>query len=95
VAQSSLHRSPRAQQASMPVIGWLSSGSPGPSAPQVIVFRQSLAEAGYVEDHNVAIEYRFAEGQNDRLPAMAADRDFCRRFCRATSKSRDRKSACA
>jgi putative ABC transport system substrate-binding protein len=63
----------RAQQASMPVIGWLSSGSPGPSAPQVIVFRQSLAEAGYVEGRNVAIEYRWAEGQYDRLPALAAE----------------------
>jgi putative ABC transport system substrate-binding protein len=63
----------RAQQASMPVIGWLGSGSPGPSAPSVTVFRQGLAEAGYVEGRNVAIEYRWAEGQYDRLPALAAE----------------------
>jgi putative ABC transport system substrate-binding protein len=63
----------RAQQGSMPVIGWLGSGSPGPSAPGVTVFRQGLAEAGYFEGHNVAIEYRWAEGQYDRLPALAAE----------------------
>ena len=62
-----------AQQAAMPVIGWLGSGSPGPSAPAMIVFRQGLAEAGYVEGRNVAIEYRWAEGQYDRLPALAAE----------------------
>ena len=62
-----------AQQAAMPVIGWLGSGSPGPSASAVIVFRQGLAEAGYVEGRNVAIEYRWAEGQYDRLPALAAE----------------------
>src|SRR5436190_15816998 len=63
----------RAQQAAMPVIGWLNSGSPDPIAHLMPVFRQSLAEAGYIEGRNVAIEYRWAEGQYDRMPAMAAE----------------------
>jgi ABC transporter substrate binding protein len=62
-----------AQQAAMPVIGYLHAGSPGPNAPYVAVFRQSLAEAGYVERRNVAIEYRWAEGQYVQLPAMATE----------------------
>ena len=62
----------RAQQA-MPVVGYLHAGSPGPNAPYVAVFRQSLGEAGYVGGRNVAIEYRWAEGQYDQLPAMAAE----------------------
>src|SRR5439155_17688478 len=62
-----------AQQPAMPVIGFLGAGSPGPFAPQVAVFRQGLAEAGYVEGRNVTIEYRWAEGQYNRLPAMAAE----------------------
>jgi putative ABC transport system substrate-binding protein len=62
-----------AQQPAMPVIGLLHAGSPGPLAPSVTVFRQSLAEAGYVEGRNVAIEYHWAEGQYDLLPAMAAE----------------------
>jgi putative ABC transport system substrate-binding protein len=61
----------------MPVIGYLSAGSLGSIGSQLTVFRQSLAEAGYVEGHNVAIDYRFAEGQYDRLPAMAEE--FVRR----------------
>jgi putative tryptophan/tyrosine transport system substrate-binding protein len=63
----------RAQQPPIPVIGWLSSISPGVSEPNLAAFRKALAEAGYVEHQNVGIEYRWAEGSYDRLPAMAAD----------------------
>jgi len=63
----------RAQQKAMPVVGWLSSTSPGPFAYQVAAFLQGLSETGYVEGENVAIEYRWAEFRCDRLPALAAD----------------------
>src|SRR5213594_1353523 len=66
-------RSLRAQQKRVPVIGYLSVSSPGPSAPFVAAFRQGLSEAGYVEGQNLAIEYRWAEGHYDRRPALAAD----------------------
>jgi putative tryptophan/tyrosine transport system substrate-binding protein len=63
----------RAQQPVLPVIGFLNSASPAPFARMVTAFRQGLSEAGYVEGRNAAIEFRWAEGQYDRMPAMAAE----------------------
>ena len=62
-----------AQQKPMPVIGYLSSTSPGSNAPWVEAFRQGLQENGYVDGQNLAIEYRWAASRYDRLPALPAD----------------------
>ena len=62
-----------AQQKAVPVIGFLGPTFPGPAAPFVAAFQQGLSETGFVEGQNVTIEYRWAEGRDDRLPALAAD----------------------
>jgi putative ABC transport system substrate-binding protein len=66
-------RALRAQQKATPVIGYLHYASPGPNAPNVAAFHQGLSEIGYVEGQTVTIEYRWAEGRYDRLPALAID----------------------
>ena len=63
----------RAQQAAMPVIGFLDSRSADVVSERLRAFRQGLKETGYVEGENVTIVYRFAENQNDRVPELAAD----------------------
>jgi len=63
----------RAQQRAIPVIGILASVSPVPYAPFIAAIKEGLRQAGYVEGRNVAIEYRWAEGQYDRLPQLASE----------------------
>ena len=63
----------RAQQPAMPLVGVMNPGSPGPLRQQMAAFRDGLKEAGFVEGQNVTVDYRFAEGQSDRLPGLAAD----------------------
>jgi putative ABC transport system substrate-binding protein len=64
---------PRVAQAQQPVIGWLGPESREAEDIRVVPFRQGLKDGGYVEGQNLAIEYRFADGQYDRLPALIAD----------------------
>ena len=63
----------RAQQPAMPVIGYLTSRGPDDATALLAAFRQGLKDKGFVEGQNVAIQYRFGENQNKRLPALAAD----------------------
>ena len=63
----------RAQQPTMPVVGWLSTRAPGEGAYLLAAFRQGLKEAGYVEGQNVTLEFRWGEGHYERMPAYAAE----------------------
>ena len=72
-AAAALPLAARAQQAAVPVVGLLTSRAPGDTPQLLAAFRQGLKDSGFVEGQNVAIEYRFAGNQNERLPALAAD----------------------
>src|SRR5512135_836050 len=63
----------RAQQSAIPVVGFLSSGAPGPLRQQLPAFEEGLKESGFIKDRNVAVEYRFAEGQFNRFPTLVSD----------------------
>ena len=93
-AAASWPLSVRAQQASMPVVGFLHSGSPRPYAGRMAGFRQGLGDTGFVEGKDVALEYRWAEGNYERLPQMALESGPSRslRDCR---RWRDRISPCS
>ena len=79
----------RAQQPAMPVIGYLGAESPTAFASRVRAFRQGLGETGYVEGRNVAIEFRWAQGQHERLAALSrgSDRSAGGSYCRARRRS--------
>jgi putative tryptophan/tyrosine transport system substrate-binding protein len=66
-------RAARAQQPSLPMVGFLNNGSAEAFAPHVAAFAQGLSEAGYVDGQNIIIDYRWAEGDNSRLPTLVAD----------------------
>ena len=63
----------RAQQGALPVVGYLQAGSPEKTQAIIAAFRRGLAETGFVEGRNVVVEYRLANGQRDKVPALAAD----------------------
>ena len=61
----------RAQKATVPVVGYLSGGLPGPNAPWIAAFHKGLSEIGFIEGQNVTVEYRWADNQYARLPTLA------------------------
>ena len=80
----------RAQQTAMPVIGYLNPASHEPNAARVRAFHQGLSENGYIEGRNVTMEYRWAEGDYDRLPELVADLVRRRRDGRGSGPGRPR-----
>ena len=72
-AAAALPLGARAQQPAMPVIGFLHLTSLETNRENLAAFRRGLGQTGYIEDRNVAIEYRWAQGRNDRLPTLAAE----------------------